>query len=98
MNRSVAIILTVVTALACGLPSIILMCLGALALLGTQMPEVMAQTPGSTPEEIMIGSAMFLCLGAALLLVPVLVGIFSFKFSKKEDDFTNPIDYIPPVS
>ena len=98
MNRNVAIVLTIITALVCGLPSIISMCLGALALVGTQMPEVLAQTPGSTPEEITVGAAIFLCVGAVLLLVPILVGIFAFKYSKKEDDVNDSIDYIPPVS
>jgi len=85
MNRTVAIVLTVATVIACGLPSIVLMCLGALALVGTQIPEVMAQNPGSTTEEVVLGAVMFLCVGAVLLIVPVLVGIFSFRLSKKEE-------------
>lgn len=96
MNRTVAIILTIATALFCGLPSIVLMCLGVLALMGTRMPEVMAQNPDATPEEVTMGAILFLCVGAVLLLVPVLVGIFSFKFSKKEE--TAGFDYIPPAS
>jgi len=96
MNRTVAIVLTIVTALACGLPSIVLMCLGVLALMGTQMPEVMAQNPASTPEDVTLGAVLFLCVGAVLLLVPILVGFFSFKFSKKEE--TASFDYIPPAS
>ena len=98
MNRAVAIVLTIATAVACGLPSIVLMCLGVLALLGTQMPEVMAQNPGSTAEEITLGAAMFLCVGAVFLAVPILVGIFSFRFSKKEESGFDTIDYIPPAS
>ena len=98
MNRTMAIILTIVTAVACGLPSIALMCLGGLALMGTQMPEVMAQNPNATPEEVTLGAVMFLCVGAVLLLVPILVGIFSFRFSKKNEPETNTFDYIPPVS
>ena len=99
MNRTVAIVLTVVTVIACGLPSIVLMCLGAFALLGTQIPEVMAQNPGSTTEEVVLGAVMFLCVGAVLLIVPVLVGIFSFRLSKKEEGTSiDTIDYIPPAS
>ena len=99
MNRTVAIVLTVATVIACGLPSIVLMCLGALALLGTQIPEVMAQNPGSTTEEVVLGAVMFLCVGAVLLIVPVLVGIFSFRLSKKEEGTSiDTIDYIPPAS
>jgi len=74
------------------------MCLGVLAMMGTQMPEVMAQNPGTTAEEITLGAAMFLCFGAVLLVVPILVGIFSFRFSKKEESGFDTIDYIPPAS
>lgn len=98
MNRTVAIALTIATTVACGLPSVVLMCLGVLALMGTQMPEVMAQNPGTTAEEITLGAAMFLCFGAVLLVVPILVGIFSFRFSKKEESGFDTIDYIPPAS
>jgi len=98
MNRTVAIALTIATTVACGLPSVVLMCLGVLALLGTQMPDVMAQNPGSTPEQVTLGAVMFLCVGAILLVVPILVGIFSFRFSKKEESGIDPIDYIPPAS
>lgn len=96
MNRSTAIIATIVTSLACGIPAFILMCLGGLAMLGTQMPEVMAQYPGSTMQEVVVGSGMFLCFGVVLLFVPILVGVFSFRLSKKEQ--TDVIDYIPPAS
>ncbi|HEY5729140.1 MAG TPA: hypothetical protein VIS72_03760 [Anaerolineales bacterium] len=99
MNRNVAIVVTIVTALACGIPSLILMCLGVLALFGTQMPEVMAQNPGSTAEEVMLGAGMFLCVGAVILIIPILVGIFSFRLSKKEESATvDTIDYIPPAT
>lgn len=97
MNRTTAIVVTIITALACGIPSLILMCLGVLALFGTQIPEVMAQNPGSTPGEVMLGSGVFLCLGAVLLIIPILVGVFSFRFSKKDDEPSD-IQYIPPAS
>lgn len=97
MNRTTAIIVTIVTALLCGLPSLVLMCLGAFALLGTQMPEVMAQNPTATPDEVMLGAGVMVCFGAVLLIIPILVGVFSFRMSKKEDEAIN-YDYIPPVS
>jgi len=96
MNRTVAMVVTIITALACGIPSIILMCLGVLALFGTQMPEIMAQNPGSTPEQVMLGAGMFLCFGVVLLIIPIVVGVFSFRLSKKDE--TSTIDYIPPAS
>jgi len=96
MNRTTATIVTIVTALLCGLPSLVLMCLGVLALFGTQMPEVMAQNPTSTPEEVMLGAGILLCFGAALLIIPILVGVISFRMSKKEEPVN--FDYIPPAS
>ncbi|NJC97250.1 MAG: hypothetical protein FIB03_13105, partial [Anaerolineae bacterium] len=84
MNRTTAMIVTIVSALACGIPSLVLMCLGVLALFGAQVPEVMAQNPGSTPQDVMLGAAMFLCFGGVLLVIPILVGVFSFRLSKKE--------------
>lgn len=94
MNRTTAIIVTVATTLVCGIPSCILMCIGVMALFGTQMPEVMAQNPGSAPEEIMLGAGMFLCVGAVLLIVPILVGAASFYFSKKDEPEV--FEYVPP--
>jgi hypothetical protein len=96
MNRTTAIVATVITSLACGIPSVVLLCFGVLALMGTQMPEVMAQNPDAAPGDVMMGAGMFLCLGAVLLIIPILVGVFSFRLSKKED--TGVIDYIPPAS
>jgi len=96
MNRTTAVIATIVTSLACGIPACILMCFGALALFGAQVPEVMAQNPGSTPQDVAIGAGMFLCFGVVLLFIPVLVGVFSFRLSKQDEPEV--IDYIPPVS
>jgi hypothetical protein len=97
MNRTTAIVATIVTALACGIPSLILMCMGVMALLGTQMPDVMAQNPSSTTEDVVLGAGIFLCVGVILLVIPILVGVFSFRLSKKEET-ANQIDYIPPAS
>jgi hypothetical protein len=99
MNRTTAIIATIVTSLACGVPSLILMCLGVIALFGAQIPEVMAQNPGSTTEEVILGAGLFLCFGGVLLIIPILVGVFTFRLSKKEEANTiDTIDYIPPAS
>lgn len=99
MNRTIAIILTIITALACGLPSLVLICLGVFALFGAQMPEVMAQNPAATPEDIMLGAGVLLCFGAVLLVIPILVGVLSFRVSRKEESGSiDTIDFIPPAS
>ena len=96
MNRTTAMIVTIVTALACGLPSLVLICLGVLALFGAQVPEVMAQNPNSTSQDVMLGAGMFLCFGVVLLIIPILVGVFSFRLSKKNEPEN--MDFIPPAS
>jgi len=96
MDRTVAMVLTIVTPLTCSIPSFKLLCLGVLALLGTRMPEVMVQHPGFTTEEVILGVIMILCAGTVLLLVPILVGFFSFRFSIEEEPAS--FDYIPPTS
>ncbi len=82
MNRTAAIILTVATALLCGLPGIGLMCFAALGMLGTTTPGFYEQRPGSTPQQTLLGAGVFVCMGILLLVIPILVGVFSFKMSK----------------
>jgi hypothetical protein len=96
MNRPVAIGLTIFTAVCCGLPGLAGLCLGVLALLGSQMPEVVAQNQ-NTPEEIITGAAIFLCAGLAFVVIPVVVGLVSFRLSKppEPDYFGEPL---PPPS
>ena len=96
MKRSTAMILTVATAVLCGLPSLVLICMGGLALMGTQMPEVMAQNPGSTTQDVAVGAGTFLCFGVVLLLIPVIVGFFSFRMSKSEESSGS--DMAPPMA
>lgn len=84
MNRTTAIIITAVTALCCGLPGLGLICTGALAAMGSQMPEAMAGNP-STPEEVLIGSVLFACVGIILLVLPVVAGFISFRMAKSAD-------------
>lgn len=93
MKRSTAIVVTLITSLLCGLPSLIMLCIGILALLGTQMPEVMAENPGTTPGDVTLGSGVFICFGLVLLIIPILVGFFSFRMSE-----TKPItDMLEPL-
>jgi len=94
MNRTTAIILTVVSSLLCGLPSLFLLCVGGLAIVGAQSPEIMSQNSSSS-SDVMTGSLMFICGGGILLLIPILVGFFSFRMSKTEDTSGN--DMMPPA-
>jgi hypothetical protein len=84
MNRTTAIVITVVSALLCACPGLALIALGAMAAFGSQVPEVMAQNT-NTPEEVLLGSGMFICFGAVLILIPVIVGVLSIRFAKPSE-------------
>jgi hypothetical protein len=94
MNRTIAIVLTLVTMLCCGLPGLALLCTAALAGVGAQMPDV-AQT--YSPREIGLGIGIYVCGGLFLLLIPVIVGVISFRASKSNTPTTDIID-VPPTS
>ena len=95
MNRTTAIVITVVSALLCGCPGVALAALGLLAAFGSQVPEVMAQN-ANTPEEVLLGSGMFICFGAVLILIPVIVGVLSLRYAKTSEPSIN--ESIPPAS
>lgn len=97
MNRTTAIILTIVTALFCGLPGVGLMCFAALGLAGSNTPGFYQQNPGSTPQQTWLGAGAFVCVGILLLIIPLLVGIFSFKMSKPVEAAFNESP-LPPAS
>lgn len=60
MNRTTAIIATIVTALFCGLPGIGLVCFAALGMVGTNLPGFYEENPTATPGQAMLG-AVFSC-------------------------------------
>lgn len=95
MNRTTAIVITVVSALLCGCPGLVLLGIGALAAFGSQVPDVMAQN-ANTPQEVLLGSLMFICFGVVLLLIPVIVGVLSIRYAKPAE--TSLDEYIPPAS
>lgn len=89
MNRTTAIVLTVVSSLLCGLPGIALMCLTALGVLGTNTPGFYEQNPGSTPEQTWLGAGFLVCMSLLLLIIPVIVGVLSFRISKPAEPGIN---------
>jgi hypothetical protein len=95
MNRTTAIWITAASALLCGCPGLALVILGALAALGSQMPEAMAGNTG-TPEEVMLGAGMFACFGGVLILIPIIVGAVSIGFARNSEPAIN--EQMPPAS
>ena len=94
MNKTTAIILTVVSALLCGCPGLVLAVMGVMAAFGSQMPEVMATNP-SSPEEVLLGSGMFICFGAILIVIPIIVGVFTLRSAKANEPSMN--EPLPPA-
>ena len=93
MDRHTGIILTTISVLLCACPGTIF-CMSGAAM-------VMAETGNSTLGEPLLGlfGGLFLLLGFALVLVPVIVGSLAFlKFKPKEP--VNPADLeedLPPA-
>jgi Zn-dependent protease with chaperone function len=96
MSRNVAILLVTLTTILCGLPGLGLMCVGVLAGIGTQMPNYKLQG-SSSPENVLIGSLIFLCFGAILLVFPLIVGFFSFRLNRLSEAAADNSNSLPPL-
>ncbi len=88
-KRTVGIIATIVTALACGLPGIGLICTGALALVGGATNET-----GSALQNTVIGAVGFVIGGGILILIPILVWFFGLRRARGVQPA--PVGPIPP--
>ena len=84
MSRTVAIIVTIIAALFCGLPGLALFCFGSLGGVGGLLPGGLVNTQG-TPQDLLLGVTMFVCIGLLMMAVPVAVGWLAFQVSKAED-------------
>lgn len=92
-NRTVGIVATVVTALACGCTSIISCVFGFMISMGTPFDVT---SGGSTTQQTFPPSIgyVLLCLSVFMILIPVGVGFFTLR--KKPEP---PVDVIvPPAS
>lgn len=95
MNKTTAIILTVVAAVICGCPGLVLAGMGVVAAFGSQSPEIMAQNPTATAEDALLGAGMFICVGAILILIPIIVGFLTIRYAKPDGTVVS--DYNPPL-
>jgi hypothetical protein len=95
MNKTTAIIITIVTVFLCGCPGLALAGVGALAVFGSQVPEVMAQN-ASTPQDVLLGSGVFICFGGLMILIPVIVGFLSIRYAKPSEPGMD--GSMPPLS
>jgi hypothetical protein len=83
MKKTGAIIGTILTSLFCGLPGLVLAGVGVLALL----PGGSAQTT-SAAQNTMLGGVLFIGGGIVLILIPIVVGILSFRNKKVSEAAT----------
>ena len=97
MSRTLAILLTTLTTIFCGLPGLGLICIGALAGIAPQFPNYKPPS-NSSPQNLLLGVLFFVCFGCILLLFPIIVGFFSFRLnrlSENADDYSQPL---PPAA
>ena len=77
MKKTGAIIATILTSLFCGLPGLILAGIGILGLLPGGSPQA-----ANAPQDTMLGGVLFIGGGVILILIPIIVGILSFRNKK----------------
>lgn len=78
MTRNAAFLMTVATAFSCGFPGIAMMCLGNLSLINTRYPG----QPTTDALSVLFQTAVYLAIGLALFVVPVITGIISFGLAQ----------------
>jgi hypothetical protein len=96
MNRTVGIILTVVTALCCGCTALFSCIFGGVIAAG--QPVEVNGTSEILPPALGIG---LLCLTVILIIIPIAVGFFTFR--QKPAQVNSPVQQdnsgpIPPAS
>jgi hypothetical protein len=90
MNRKTGIVITVLSIILCACPGLCLIGFGAIALLSTQSPEVMAEASG-TMQDIVVGSFAFICPGFIMLLVPVVLGTIMALVTRNDQPAPLPV-------
>jgi hypothetical protein len=96
VSRTAAIVLTALAAIFCGLPGLGIICLAGLGLVGSQMPGYEAEAAASSPSELMLGALLLVCFGSILLLIPVIVGFFSYRLNIVSEDVAQYQQPMPP--
>ena len=94
-NRNAGIIATIVTIVLCGLPGLAGLCFGLSFLFSgvTAGGDVIEMTQSEQTNLLVMGAAS-LCISVIFLLIPILVGFFTFR-KKPAPVFNEPI---PPPS
>jgi hypothetical protein len=97
-KKTTGIIATVVTALLCGCPGLLGLCLGGMmAIVGT-IPGAEIDMLGSSDPSAAIGTGIgLLCGGIVFIAIPIVVGVLTLRKPKTAviENFDEPL---PPAS
>jgi ABC-type branched-subunit amino acid transport system permease subunit len=97
MKRQTAIILTVVAALLCGCPGVIMLCSGSFFALASMTPGAQIDIFGSnSPQSALIFGAGLGCIGLLGLLIPIVVGFVTLR--RKDESTSIPAEPLPPTA
>jgi hypothetical protein len=81
MNRTVAIVITLVTVLCCACPGFGLCLFSVLGLAGVPVTTTLNGSSNTAPMPTGVGIAM-ICGSLILILIPVAVGFFTLRKAK----------------
>lgn len=97
MNRTVAIIITVVVALCCVCVALVSCVFGGMIVAGQPIDTTVN---GQTTSQVYPASygVVLLCLSALFVAVPVAVGFFTLRKKPEESAVIPPSEPIPPAS
>jgi hypothetical protein len=96
-NRTVAIVVTVITAAICGCLGILSCIFGGMIAAGTPFDVTVNGQATQQTFPATIGYVL-LCLSLLLILVPVAVGFFSLRKKPEVAVVPNPNEPMPPAS
>jgi hypothetical protein len=103
-KRTTAIVATVVTALLCGCPGLVILCLGAFAVPTSFMSGPQPDIAGiNNSQSLLTTGIVGLCLGILLIAIPVVVGFTTLRNQPAAAGMVvppapprPPTDFVPP--
>jgi hypothetical protein len=100
MTRQTAMIVTAITALCCGLPGCLTLCMGTIFAFAGGMPGSDIDVFGSSDPAAAIGFGLFmLCMGIIMIAIPIVTGVVTLRNKPDAVVDAAPVnEYIPPAS
>lgn len=91
-RRNTAIILVILTSLLCGLPGLAGLCIGPLAVLGSQLPD--SNLSQGDSRIALVAGILLICFGLILIAIPIVTGFLTLR--RKNKKLVNIEGMIPP--